>query len=617
MYSLKHIKLTNLLGIVCLGAFAFLMLMAISPNTTDGASAEEAQATINLHAKAAVSIALDNSNIDMEITPRSGGTFSSNQTKVKIETNNTSGYRLLMGTSNNQSTLANVKDNSKVVKSITGNDITASDFSANTWGYNLVKAEAADGKFSAVPGATTEILATAGANLEAPDIYTLAFGAKIDASIPAGTYTNQVVLSAVANPLELTNMMDLVYMQDMTPELCVATPISEDLKSPLTKQLIDTRDGKAYYVAKLADGNCWMTQNLDLDITAQMIAQDGLNNLNTDLHSGSIWGRNIATGTTDGNSTCVSGTENVNCLIIDGKAHYVPFNTAVINQEYPLTTAAQDLPWGYTMSWDVGKWVLRYPTQAASSGLASTMEDCANGNGTDKSPDYVAGSIVDVSAPEWKGTWSYQEHGTAVNDATHEYDPHYLVGNYYQWNTATAGSGGSNGDVNATDSICPKGWKLPTSGDMTKSNNLLNGSVYNQLAGYGLTAEINPAENKNSNSVLSIAGSYTVNRRTGVGGTNSLAWPTTGVTVTTVSVATAIDARTIPLYLPYSGNISPYREGGKLIFGRSADFWSSTGSANYDSGRVAWLYGLDDKLIEPAMGTWDRTNGYTVRCLAW
>ncbi len=31
-------------------------------------------------------------------------------------------------------------------------------------------------------------------------------------------------------------------------------------------QLIDKRDGKTYYVAKLKDGNVWMTQNLDLDL---------------------------------------------------------------------------------------------------------------------------------------------------------------------------------------------------------------------------------------------------------------------------------------------------------------------------------------------------------------
>ncbi|MBQ1373576.1 InlB B-repeat-containing protein, partial [Candidatus Saccharibacteria bacterium] len=33
-----------------------------------------------------------------------------------------------------------------------------------------------------------------------------------------------------------------------------------------TMQVPDIRDGKSYWVAKLADGNIWMTQNLDLDI---------------------------------------------------------------------------------------------------------------------------------------------------------------------------------------------------------------------------------------------------------------------------------------------------------------------------------------------------------------
>ena len=32
-------------------------------------------------------------------------------------------------------------------------------------------------------------------------------------------------------------------------------------------QLQDSRDGKMYWVGKLADGNCWMTQNLDLDLS--------------------------------------------------------------------------------------------------------------------------------------------------------------------------------------------------------------------------------------------------------------------------------------------------------------------------------------------------------------
>ena len=32
------------------------------------------------------------------------------------------------------------------------------------------------------------------------------------------------------------------------------------------EKLVDIRDNKLYYVSKLKDGHCWMTQNLDLEI---------------------------------------------------------------------------------------------------------------------------------------------------------------------------------------------------------------------------------------------------------------------------------------------------------------------------------------------------------------
>lgn len=49
------------------------------------------------------------------------------------------------------------------------------------------------------------------------------------------------------------------YMQDMTPQVCAAASMRE------TKQLIDKRDGKKYWVTKMHDGNCWMTQDMDYD----------------------------------------------------------------------------------------------------------------------------------------------------------------------------------------------------------------------------------------------------------------------------------------------------------------------------------------------------------------
>lgn len=73
---------------------------------------------------------------------------------------------------------------------------------------------------------------------------------------PAGTYTGAAKYTMVhpgATPAAY-------FMQDVA-----------DWKTELpnpgdTFQAVDRRDGKVYWVARLADGNIWMTQNLDLDI---------------------------------------------------------------------------------------------------------------------------------------------------------------------------------------------------------------------------------------------------------------------------------------------------------------------------------------------------------------
>ncbi len=49
--------------------------------------------------------------------------------------------------------------------------------------------------------------------------------------------------------------------------------------------------------------------------------------------------------------------------------------------------------------------------------------------------------------------------GVAYDNETMTYDTHYLVGNYYQWNTGTAGGWKLGGEPYS--SICPKGWGLP------------------------------------------------------------------------------------------------------------------------------------------------------------
>ena len=86
--------------------------------------------------------------------------------------------------------------------------------------------------------------------------------------LEAGDYTIHVVTQGGEGTIgfaykEPTAWEKAVYMQDMTPEACGAVSNGE------SKQLIDKRDDKMYWVAKLADGNCWMTQNLNLSLSTR------------------------------------------------------------------------------------------------------------------------------------------------------------------------------------------------------------------------------------------------------------------------------------------------------------------------------------------------------------
>ena len=72
--------------------------------------------------------------------------------------------------------------------------------------------------------------------------------------MPAGTYSTIVTYTAIAEGIP-----EQYTMQGFTLTQCTNMDTNENIV------LMDTRDGKNYRVTKLADGNCWMTENLALD----------------------------------------------------------------------------------------------------------------------------------------------------------------------------------------------------------------------------------------------------------------------------------------------------------------------------------------------------------------
>ena len=265
------------------------------PAMPEGAHAEDvsqsAGTKVNLTVQPVIAVSAADNAVSVDVTPTQGGTFEKNATTLSVSTNNETGYSLYLSTVNGKSTLASLNPSvTNTIGAVSGtaeNPVSKDGFGANTWGYNLGKDAATDSTtYQAVPTTTTAPQATtAGPTLGdgtlAADTYNLNFGALINSDLPSGTYTNTVTVSVVTNPAYIPPFEGIQTMQEMTSSICSNADEGE------TARLKDTRDDKLYWVTKLKDGNCWMTQNLDFDIPAGGITGDQA--AKTDLLDGTAW----------------------------------------------------------------------------------------------------------------------------------------------------------------------------------------------------------------------------------------------------------------------------------------------------------------------------------------
>ena len=487
--STHHLKGTYFIGASGV-ALTLLAGALLFPSLPDGASAADPSASTairtNVNVAPILSLSVGNpatNTATVEVTPTENGTFKSKTLPVTVSTNNETGYSLYLSIADGKTDnrlKPSAATNSSVINPVTGTP-TSTSFAANTWGYNLsTSVPDTNTAYSAVPlDRTTPQQTTTAPTSGDGDSYNLTFGTKVDTDLPADTYSTQVVLSAVTNPAYVAIFNGIKTMQEMTVSICA------DATEGDTAQLTDTRDQKQYWVTKLADGNCWMTQNLDYDIPAGGITGDQA--AKTDLSDGRTW----ATGDPSSSN---------------------PYPARATSTEIYYNTSYTG-----TYSYDPG--------------------------------------LVVVSGTEFVPYESRPE-GT---------DEHQLVGNYYQWNAATAGTGAlvSQKGEDATDSICPKGWQLPTLTGGTSAYNLM--TSYPDIFS-GLALEDN-------------------------------------------NTGTATDAAIQdPLFFGYTGVVY----GGAMYdVGQSSTYWLSTAYSEY----YAYVFGVAPGMATASSGP-SRYRGLSIRCLA-
>ena len=190
-------------------------------------------------------------------------------------------------------------------------------------------------------------------------------------------------------------------MQDMTTEICNNTEV---IGEGSQTQLIDLRDDKVYWVTKLADGHCWMTQNLDLDLSHNR----PLTSEDTDLSAG-------------------ASSEEYN-------TNYTYDPTGLITWTPQNTTGTWGNSYNTAYSLDPGDWYW-------------------DGNYETQTCDYLTTTCEDFSQTPYDNIGTHGHVGNYYN-----WSAAIASDNSSNLNVDTL----DNVSNNPQNSICPKNWRLPT-----------------------------------------------------------------------------------------------------------------------------------------------------------
>lgn len=179
-----------------LAASLFAMPVLLLNGAPTSAASQSATTTVNVTIDPVISITAS-PNIEMDITPTTSGQFRTANGNVVISTNNVKGYTTYITSNTTETSLKQpaAAGVSAVIPTVSASGTT---ISGNGWGwsndasqFNPVKATGTTDN-STVFSRTTSATPTG-------DNKTLTIGASATTSMPSGTYSNTLLLTAVTN----------------------------------------------------------------------------------------------------------------------------------------------------------------------------------------------------------------------------------------------------------------------------------------------------------------------------------------------------------------------------------------------------------------------------------
>ena len=257
-----------------------------------------------------------------------------------------------------------------------------------------------------------------------------------------------------------------------------------------------TKNYKTYLVRRLADGNCWMVQNLDLNLKS-FAGTNKLTSENTDLNSKTSWDPSASLVVAGGyNNALGEGNAKISNILEPGPGYSSPDVGQLSISDYQFQSRLYYGPnfyWGsrYTQGTTTDN-----PGTANNNGLVivnntnsayprSYNDGLGYIDGTSTEDGMIKiGNIsgnVDKAQQQWASTEDTEWRPSYITDNNGEsytMRGSMYIGDFYNYYAATAESityymtSGS-----AQDTICPSGWTIPNA-YLEKSFSVLMSDTY-------------------------------------------------------------------------------------------------------------------------------------------
>ena len=196
----SHTKAHNtfLTLFVGIGSFLVAFLLGSVLMIPGESNAEDISVLSN---DASLSIALTPEAMNLAVTPTPDGTLTSDELAIQVSTDNTTGYTLALSLAGAETSLNDPASGGKI-QSSTADMRDPNPLAVNTWGwYPGSLANNTGNLFSALPSNSDpyELKKTSSPTSGSGETTTISFGVNVDTTLPAGSYTNAIVISAVTN----------------------------------------------------------------------------------------------------------------------------------------------------------------------------------------------------------------------------------------------------------------------------------------------------------------------------------------------------------------------------------------------------------------------------------